>query len=57
MTFVESLPDPTDGPDPGWKTRNVGTLLMSGPGFIGMVEYLNAQRKLLIEQGMIHAPS
>ena len=56
MSFVESVADPSDGPDPGWKNAYVGTLMMPAPGFLGMVEYLNKQAQFFLEQGLISAP-
>jgi hypothetical protein len=35
----------------------VGTLMMSGPAFLGMVEYLNRQAQVFAEQDLINAPA
>jgi hypothetical protein len=41
MTFMESILGPTDSPEPGWKVRHVGHLVMPRDGFASTVRYFN----------------
>jgi len=41
VTFLESILEPQNSPQPGMKSRHVGTLVMPREGFNSMVEYLN----------------
>lgn len=45
ITFLENMIEPQNSPNPGFKSRHVGTLVMPREGFNSMVAYLSNMKE------------
>ena len=41
ISFVESILEPANGPNPGLKTRHVANVVMPTEGFLNALQYMN----------------